>query len=134
MPDSRFVPNSAPPEIEVLPSKKRRGGQAGNQNATKHGIYSRQLPRQSSGDDADLSTVLLGDEIVAIRVFIRRLVAASADLTERGELVETLHELSLAMLTLTRLVRTQLFVNKDQGSEMENLLKLAIEEASQNWK
>ena len=114
-----------PSEIVILP-KKRRGAPKGNQNAIKHGIYSRQLPRQKSGDDADLSTVLLGDEIVAMRVFIRRLVAASADVTERGELVETLHELSLAMLTLTRLVRTQLFVSKDQGGDIQREIMRAL--------
>ena len=124
MPDSSSA-------IEVIPPKKRRGGQAGNQNAIKHGIYSRQLPRQKSGDDADLSTVLLGDEIVAMRVFIRRLVAASADVTERGELVETLHELSLAMLTLTRLVRTQLFVSKDQGGDIQREIMRALTEIAE---
>ena len=124
MPDSSSA-------IEVISPKKRRGGQAGNQNAIKHGRYSRQLPRQKSGDDADLSTVLLGDEIVAMRVFIRRLVAASADVTERGELVETLHELSLAMLTLTRLVRTQLFVSKDQGGDIQREIMRALTEIAE---
>ena len=83
--------------VEV-PPKKRRGAPPGNQNALKHGIYSNQLKqRELSG--TDLSTVALGDEITAMRFFIRRLIASSADVTERRKLFDLLHELSLGMLT-----------------------------------
>jgi len=71
------------PEIEVLP-KKRRRAPAGNHNAYKHGlysnpgIYSRQLKPGELKDASNLSTIVLGNEIVAMCYFIRRLIATSA--------------------------------------------------------
>jgi hypothetical protein len=118
---------------EILPTpSRRRGAQRGNNNALKHGlysspgIYSQQFKRKEASDQNELSTVALSDEIFALRVFIRRLVASSADVTAQGDVIIVLHELSLALHTLTRLIRTQLLVNKEDGTDVENEIKRAL--------
>jgi hypothetical protein len=78
-------------------------------------------------------SLILPDEIIAMRFFIGRLIASSADVTERRKLLDLLHELSLAMLTLTCLVRTQLWFNKAEGSEIQNIIKQTIAETAKDW-
>jgi hypothetical protein len=104
MPNSPPTPNSFAPAGSQ--NRPRRGAQPGNHNALKRGIYSAQIKPKELGDASELSTVGLSDEIIPLRVFIRRLLAASSDTTEQKELIVVLHELRLAKFTLTRLVKT----------------------------
>ena len=67
--------------------QRKRGGQPGNQNARKHGLYSKQLPPEQlqQFDDA-LAVRDLGPEIAIVRVRLNELLndpEASPDLINR---------------------------------------------------
>ncbi|MDD5368667.1 MAG: hypothetical protein PHQ40_06275, partial [Anaerolineaceae bacterium] len=61
------------PRPNKLPVRNR-GGQPGNNNALKHGFYSKQLKGVDLEGLADSGHTALSDDIVMLRVFIRRLV------------------------------------------------------------
>ena len=67
--------------------KLKSGGQPGNQNARKHGLYSKQLPPQKLEDYNDALRVSdLGPEIAIVRVRLNELLndpEASPDLINR---------------------------------------------------
>ena len=59
--------------------KKKRGAPPGNQNALKHGFYSRRFRNLEMGD-LDVVTADLIDEIAGLRVAARRVLELSEDL------------------------------------------------------
>jgi hypothetical protein len=111
-------------------SKRRRGGQPGNQNALKHGFYAAQKPAfvlSEAGSFAlDLQT-----EIALIRQSMQRVLTLGEPQTYR-EAVEYLRALSLASTVLTRLVRTHAFLYPapDPRDELTNSINQALSEIS----
>ena len=120
-------------EIEVIPHK-RRGGQSGNQNALKHGFYSRQFKQQETTDLTRLQPTALQDEILMLRVFMRRIVELSSEAVTLSDNLEIVRVLSLATLSLTRLIRTQLWITNTTDDEWTKALKQSIQEISKEWK
>lgn len=63
--------------------KRRPGGQPSNQNARKHGLYSRQVPLELGADyQQALNVEGLDQEIALLRVYIHNAVAEGADLAD----------------------------------------------------
>jgi len=73
---SRTKPTNPPP-----PATRKRGAPPGNQNAIKHGFYSRRFRNLEMGD-LEGGAANLVDEITGLRVAARRVLELSDDLSD----------------------------------------------------
>ncbi|MEJ2263843.1 MAG: hypothetical protein P8X95_10385 [Anaerolineales bacterium] len=111
-----------------MPLKRKRGGQKGNLNALKHGIYSEQLcPPETEHLQDNTKPANLEAEIEMQRVILRRIM----DLIAVSSSVADLARLSAAQATvvncLNRLVRTQSILGKPPSQDDVTLLQLLKE-------
>ena len=87
---------------------KKRGAPAGNQNARKHGLYSRIAPAQRRGDmDKALDMEPLTQEAAMLRLLLVKLM-------ENPD--ENLKEILQILRVLTPIVRLNLMVEDDDDS------------------
>ncbi len=101
---------------ETPHGKRKAGAQPGNTNALKHGFYSRSFKRQETQDlDAYLATGL-EDEIVMMRIAIRR-VMNLAEPESLEEAVLALRALGHASSRLAGLLKVQ----KELGGEADRV-------------
>lgn len=110
--------------------QRKRGGQPGNNNALKHGFYSRSWKYKDRKGLEDLDPVSLADEIALMRVCIRRLVESfTPDLSyeQQSRFVRTL---SQAAYALNRMVRTQQNITQPEESELRQVLNRALSEVT----
>jgi hypothetical protein len=108
------------------PSKpKRRGAPAGNKNAIKHGFYARQFHQADLNDLDDNKVESLTDEIKLMRVFIRRVLESVDTRLTFPQSTELLRALSLASMSVNRLIRTQHLLKPAQDSMDELHIALA---------
>jgi hypothetical protein len=109
-------------------SKRRRGAQPGNQNARKHGFYSAQYPASAQSDGNPLSLDLQAD-IDFIHQSMQLVIALGEPKTY-GEAVDYLRALSLVATALTRLVRTNRYINPalDPRDELTRDIQQALKE------
>lgn len=99
----------------TAPPKRRRGGQPGNANATKHGFYSRHFKRGEL-DDLDLAlTTGLEDEIKMLRVVLRRTLELADGVSDIEDATKTLNVLGAAATRLAGLLRTQKYLDGSGG-------------------
>jgi len=96
-------------------SNRKRGGQAGNRNAFKHGFYTegyKQIEREKLAQfqNADLTA-----EIELIRVQLSRYLEAETNSThlDYETRLQALRTVSLAVECLNRMIRTQAILNPD---------------------
>jgi hypothetical protein len=111
-------------------TKRRRGAPPGNANALKHGFYS---PRFNAGELRDLDTFPannLQDEILMLRVFIRRVLDRSDQLDSPNDYISMLRALSLATRSITSLLRAHQLLGGDTN-EISKLLSQAITEVNE---
>jgi len=103
---------------------RRPGAQPGNTNALKHGFYARNLPLEDTAGLDDLPLDTLADEITLLRILIRRVAEKTAPGQSPEESVEHLRVVGLAMLSLTRLMRTQIYmkIHRPEKIPLEYLL------------
>lgn len=115
--------------ITSSPTRKR-GAPRGNRNALKHGFYPRQFKKAdlSDLDKANLSG--LQDEITMLRLFIRRVLELGRDVEDLYEAQYLLRTVSLAVITLTRLIKTQHWLSSGDD-EVSQALKQALLEVNQ---
>jgi hypothetical protein len=109
-------------------SKRRRGAPQGNQNARKHGFYSSQYPASAQAEE-NPQAIDLQAEIDFIRASIQRVIALGEPNTYR-EAIDYLRALSLATTALTRLVRTNYYINPALGprDELAQSIQQALKE------
>jgi hypothetical protein len=99
--------------------KRKRGAPKGNQNARKHGFYSKVL-NEAEQLDFELAVGVNGfdDEIALLRVKIKSLLENDP---------ENIKLLMAATTTLVRLIQTKYKINKEQKQGLkeaiENVLK-----------
>ncbi len=111
-------------DLDLLTPKpnRRRGAQPGNLNALKHGFYSRSF-RKFEIDDLDTTTATdLAGEINALRIVIRRLLELSVDNTDTDTGIKFLATLSLSLVRLSSLLRSQVRINQGLESETFNAI------------
>jgi hypothetical protein len=106
----------------TLPASPRpRGAQPGNTNALKFGFYS---PRFREKDLADLEGHTfdgLADEILMLRVFMRRVMDFTGEVTTLDQAMELMRVLSLSSMAIARLSRIQLlFPHEDDFARLLN--------------
>ena len=108
-------------------SKRQRGAQPGNLNALKHGFYSRYFKASEVEAVQDLHGVDLGEEIEALRVIIRRVLALSSDIDDVNTGLRLLSTFSAAAAQLSGLVKVQSLIQQDDSEDsFENALRQAI--------
>ncbi len=102
--------------------RSRRGAPLGNTNALKHGFYSRSFRQIDCTDLDQVRFSGLEDEITMLRVFIRRLTDLSQHIETFPEALSLLRVLSLASISLTRLITTQNVITARSGhGELESV-------------
>ena len=122
--DLKNQPKTGPSE-----PPRRRGGQAGNRNALKHGFYARNF---DPGDTKDLDKHEfdgLQDEIILLRVYIRRVLFKSKPVDDLATSMLVLHRLSTALFCLSRMVRVQKMNAKSGNDEFMEDFSAALADA-----
>lgn len=120
-----------PPAQPQIPSGRKRGGQPGNLNALKHGIYARNVrPAEVSDLDLLIEATGLADEIGVMRVNIRRLLDQTRDEREPLDLPTTaivLDHIGTASIRLASLLKTQRLIDPEQkGNDVARAIGDAI--------
>lgn len=87
------------------PSKRRRGGQPGNTNALKHGLYSRRLNPSDLYRLGVNSGYTTGQQIAQLRLYLQDLFESGMDMTDFSEALVRLQQISVASGVLARLIR-----------------------------
>jgi len=102
--------------------KRKRGAPAGNQNARKHGFYSRVLD-EAERLDFELATGVEGidDEIALLRVKIKSLL-------ERDP--ENIKLIMQATNTLARLVRTRYNIGKEDKQGLKEAIGTVLRDVA----
>jgi hypothetical protein len=111
-------------QTPLPPVKKKRGGQPNNRNALKHGFYARGFDRAIL-KDLTIRDPQLDDEILLLRVFIRRVYERTQRSDSSAEDINTLRALALASLTIGRLIK----INQGFEPNHQDVFSQAIEEA-----
>ena len=109
-------------------SPRKVGAPPGNTNALKHGFYSRRFKRIDLTDLENHSFSGLQDEITMLRVYIRRVIELSNDIDNLPEAVGFLRAISLAAISLTRLLKTQLLLGGNESDEIAAVLSQALDQ------
>ena len=109
---------------------RKRGGQPGNRNAIKHGAYSTYFKRSEITTLDQSRQNGMQDEIDMLRVLMRRVVARLDPEATLEETVDALRALSVAVVGLNRLFRTQLMVAPSSG--LADFLRDALEDIQQS--
>ncbi len=98
---------------------KKRGAPYGNQNAYKHGFYSRHFTRAEIEDLSEMKPLELDDEIELIRTLMRRVLESSVDTTSHADNIDTLRSICMGNITLTRLIRTHYLKPKENINSLQ---------------
>jgi len=114
--------------VPVSAPKRKRGGQPGNSNALKYGFYARKYKPADLLDIDACQFTGVKDEILMMRIYIRRVIELSNDIDNLPEAVNLLRVLSLASMSLTRLLKTQQFLAG--ADEVSIALREALEEVA----
>jgi hypothetical protein len=134
---AKLLPSSSPPESRPNPDEpqsenpsrpRRRGAPLGNRNAAKYGFYINPSQKKDLKDHEAHEFTGLNDEIVMLRVHIRRLVRAAAEIDDFYVQLDLLRSLCLATDALTRLIRTQLLLSASQQDETSIAIGQALDE------
>lgn len=113
------------------------GAPKGNTNALKHGFYSRRFRQQDINDLDTLSgseLPSLGSELALLRVALSRTFEQAQAGGEDTDWTVYLADIGLAATRVASLLRTQKYLDGDQGDEIKSALRMAIDITSKNWK
>lgn len=124
-PNSSPRPETASPPQDP-PPKGKAGAPKGNQNALKHGFYSRSYKLRERRGLENTPPISLAEEIELMRVSIRRLCESFNPELGFHAHSTFLRTLSMAFISLNRLVRTQ---HQITGPEDDTELRQAIDRA-----
>jgi len=124
----------SPEQNDLIPAKgtakRKRGGQPGNSNAYKHGLYSKNFSLAERRSLEAANGVVLGDEIALLRILIRRFAEEilSSQAATPIETAGNLAVVSEAMLRLASLLRTDHMLGGAQSNTFIKQLSLALED------
>lgn len=110
--------------------KRKRGGQAGNRNAYKHGFYSAHFKEGERLKLSQIQNADLSNEVEAVRVQLLRYLEAEAQVTDQMDYetrLQALRAVSLAAESITRLLRTQIILNSDLPTPSEDQPAIAAQ-------
>lgn len=129
------LPNSKPKRVG---RGAGAGAKKGNTNSLKHGLYSRRFKTLEVEDLQHVKEGSLVDEVVMLRVCMRRVFEYMDGITERLDdgspesevrtgslLIGSLASLGIATTRLSHMLRTQKILDGDTGSSLETMIELA---------
>jgi len=110
--------------------RRKRGGQAGNTNALKHGFYTKNFSLAERQGLEATKEIVLADEIALLRVLIRRfsgqvLASQGVPLNESAQHLAVISE---AMLRLASLLRTNHMLGGSETGDLTQELSLVLAE------
>ncbi len=108
------------------PPRRRRGAPLRNLNALKHGFYARKYRASDLEDLADCKFTGLKEEMTMLRVYMRSVIEQSSNASSLEESIDVLRVLAMAAASLTRMARTQKFLD-GSGQTLEGLSELLAE-------
>ena len=105
---------------------KSRGAQPGNQNALKHGFYSRRF-RDLEYQDLDVITANLVNEIAGLRVSARRIFEYSEELENQDltKAVSALNSFGLACVRIAQISKTLAYLT-GETDEKSTAISIAL--------
>jgi uncharacterized protein YjcR len=107
-------------ELEEEGLKGKRGAPKGNQNARKHGFYSRVLDKKEQIDFEQATTVeSIDDEIALLRVKIKSLLECDP---------ENIRLIMQAINALERLVRTKYNISKSDKKGLKEAIGIVLKD------
>ena len=108
------------------PARRKRGGQAGNLNALKHGFYSAQFRSRENHDlDTALATGLQG-EIDMMRVMTRRVMELADGVESLDTAMDLLGVLGMSAIRLASLLKAQKLLGRPGDQDMATALSEAL--------
>ena len=108
--------------------RRLRGAPLNNLNALKHGFYARKFRPADLVDLAESNFKGLEEEMTMLRVYMRSVIEKSPSAASLAESIEILRILSLASTSLTRMARTQKYLESGGPDRFQLLLDQAITE------
>jgi hypothetical protein len=100
--------------------KRKTGGQPGNQNARKHGFYSKALTRdEKRGLKHAIGVDGLDEEIAILRVKFRALIAADG---------QNLHLINQTVETLAKLYHVKYSLSRNDSTKLKEAVASVLEE------
>jgi len=117
--------------VTNVATKRKRGGQPGNTNALKHGIYRKHY---TTDEITDLETALqsgLQDEIALLRVLLKRTFALASGVEDLEESTKTLNALGAATTRLSGLLRVDKLLGGGGGNAAEAIATAISEVATE---
>jgi hypothetical protein len=113
-----------------------RGATKGNQNALKHGFYSRRFKQQDIRNLDELSESQLpslSSELALLRVALSRTFEQAEAGGEEADWSVYLADIGLAATRVASLLRTQKYLVGDQGDEVRTAIRRGVEMTSKDW-
>ena len=104
---------------------RKRGGQPGNQNAFKHGFYSKQFQTGEVGDLDAYMAAGIDDEITMMRIITRRVLALADGVESLKESITLLGALGLASVRLAAMLKAKTIIGED-GGEVKTAISTAL--------
>lgn len=124
-PRRKAAPKPKPPAEPA--QRRKRGGQPGNQNASKTGFYSKLITQVELDDLETMMTNGIDDEIHAMRVRTRRLMELADKEDPSYELAaDLLDKLSNSSTTLATLLRTKKLITPHSDNDTARAIGEAL--------
>jgi len=90
---------------------KRRGAPIGNTNTLKHGFYAKKFKAAQIKNAGNLAATSLDEEAALMRLLIQRTCEKLDDTNSLEEHISLLRGVSLAFISLTRIMRANVLLN-----------------------
>ena len=121
------------PQPNPKPKPKRsRGAQLGNNNALRHGFYSREF-RKAESDDLPNLELRLDDEIAAARIAGRRMLELTNEMPDPWTGIRALSIFSGHLNRIAHLMRTHAILT-GSGSDTAEVISTAIQAIAKEFK
>jgi hypothetical protein len=120
-------PYNPPTPPQQAQDKRKRGGQPGNTNAAKHGLYSRNFRSVELDDLPAAMAQDLTEEIAMLRIVMARVLALAAESEDLPTTAALLGSLGHASTQLSGLLKTQRLISGD-GNTTAAAITAAIAE------
>ena len=104
VPSQPIARRGRPPVDKPKPQKKKKGGQPGNLNALKHGLYVQGNAIYNSSPIERAQLYDLNTAVIQYKDYINRTYQNGVKQTDIDKINETMRNLSLAAIALTRLL------------------------------
>lgn len=112
----------------LTPAPRKRGGQPGNKNRLKSGFYARTWKTSETNGLDQLVMDGLDEEVMLLRVYIRRLVETNQENVDLKTLQGLVRTLSVACQTILRMLKAQSEIRGNGDSELRRAIDQAIHE------